>query len=998
MTLEDFFTLSEMKDGLTAPSRVQELVSVMQKEKDSEVKNAADVTRQWAAVASTIAATENKDCLDLFIQLDGLCFINRWLKDAQDFGVDANDSFVEESITAMLRAVEKLHIDSEKSMSSGIRITVSNLLGHHSARVQDRARTLFDSWKGVGNGDTESHDVELAKVDNSSDKIVREETQPSAANEAGNDNDPASGLIGSEKSLLKSSDNLPVHSSDNVLQLSASVECIDIKVGSENHVAGVPSSAQEVAPAHEGLPICTTGETTSAGTCNFPIPNQSSFEGQSDVVQLSDLAKVEKQEQNINDPPEKLGAPEICSVSSNKPESEPVSMVACEAKAPESVKNPALEQNVEHNEDDVCRNLTNSASMRTPASDRSGEDDVTSITQVFKATENDNDCCSNALQGASVSDSNLGKTEVLDVSVFGTEYVTASKEGKGHEEDTSIGSDSSKPGIDFRSSNIIDKRGSDNELDCGIVDALEFARKIAQEVNREVSCSSEKVSEHRIRQPCSPDSVRKEDELTPVPPKEVSSRQSHATEACSMEGHVSILDNNEAEPECRPYVVSLEVTEKAQDSGGNSEKRLCGFDLNEVGADDMDVSVNTMSTPIPVVSASRPAPTPGLTGAPLQFEGTLGWKGSAATSAFRPASPRKNCDNDRNLSVDMNFDTSKQRQDWLDFDLNVAEGEEGNVKPTAESSGRPSGQSSFEFSPKKSSRLEFDLNSTGDDGDTQPSDQRMEGQLFLGRNGCWSPSPASSSSSMQPSVRNIDLNDRPCLQTDLVDQGPIKSAHLINAFGSKSSNAPVISLLGAKVEVGKKECVPQRLSLQNGKATEPAIELTMSRAGSVLGMTPTVPFNHSSVFGYNGVASASVTPAMSFSSAMYGSGGTIPYMVDSRGAPVVPQVGGSSSTVLSSYSQPPIFMNMAGTQLGLNGFGPSRPNFDLNSSFMIEGGNRDTLAARQFFFPVQGRAVEEQVRSMPQPSSSGVSGKRKEPDSGLEPYPFIYKNPQPPWK
>ena len=85
----------------------------------------------------------------------------------------------------------------------------------------------------------------------------------------------------------------------------------------------------------------------------------------------------------------------------------------------------------------------------------------------------------------------------------------------------------------------------------------------------------------------------------------------------------------------------------------------------------MDVSVNTMSTPIPVVSASRPAPTPGLTGAPLQFEGTLGWKGSAATSAFRPASPRKNCDNDRNLSVDMNFDTSKQRQDWLDFDPRI---------------------------------------------------------------------------------------------------------------------------------------------------------------------------------------------------------------------------------------------------------------------------------------------------------------------------------------
>ena len=119
MTLEDFFTLTEMKDGLTAPSRVQELVSVMQKEKDCVVKNVGDAMRQWASVASTIAATDNKECLDLFIQSDGLWFINRWLQDVQNAG-DTNESCIEESITALLRAVEKLHLDCEKSMSSGI--------------------------------------------------------------------------------------------------------------------------------------------------------------------------------------------------------------------------------------------------------------------------------------------------------------------------------------------------------------------------------------------------------------------------------------------------------------------------------------------------------------------------------------------------------------------------------------------------------------------------------------------------------------------------------------------------------------------------------------------------------------------------------------------------------------------------------------------------------------------------------------------------------------
>ncbi|XP_061363704.1 uncharacterized protein LOC133307241 [Gastrolobium bilobum] len=1069
MTLEDFFTLTEMKDGLTAPSRVQELVSVMQKKEDYAVKNGGDATRQWAAVASTIAATEDKDCLDLFIQLDGLWFINRWLNDAQSFGSNTNDSFVEESITAMLRAVEKLHLDSEKSTSSGIRVAVSNLLGHRSSKVQDRARVLLDSWKGGGNGNAESHESDLGRVNNVSDKIVREEDQPSSRNEASNDDDHASLLVGGEKSQLRRSDSqLPqkvasvqIQSSDNALQSSASLDCDDIKDRS-NHLAGVLTSVQEVAPISEG-------ETTSAGTCNLPIPKQCSFKGQQDDLQLNDLCKTEKQDQNVNGPPEKLGVPDISSAST-KPEPEPVSIGASEAKALEFVKEPALGHSVESNEDGVCQKIIVSGSMKTPASDRmSGVDDARAINssnpQHTKTSENNDDCYSNALQDSSVSGSNLVKPEVLQMSFLKTEYVRAVKEGKGEVsnqgDNTSNGSDSFKWGKGPRSPNITDKssgikheygivdtsevarqcaqeiereygrtvkevssqgydtsngsvsfkreknsrsrniidKSSDIELEYGIVDALEVARQVAQEVEREVrSSSSEKISEGRIRRAGSPDSIGKKDELTCILPEEVSSRQSNSAEACSEEeGQMSVSDDIEADPECIPDLESSQVTEAARDAGGNSEKSLCTFDLNEeVGSDDMDVSVNAMSTtPIPVVSASKPAQSSGLPTAPLQFEGTLGWKGSAATSAFRPASPRKNSDSEKNVSVGGNSDISKQRQDFLDIDLNVAEGEEGLVKQIGEFSGLPSGQSSVELSSKRSSRLELDLNSIGDDGDNQPSDQRMEGQLFSGRNGYWSPSPASSSSSMQPSVRNIDLNDRPYFQTELVDEEPIKSSPIIEAYGRSKSDAPVISILGAKVEVGRREYVPQTFSLPNGKAIEPAIDLTMSGAGGILGMSPTVSYDQSAVFGYNGLTSA---PPLSFSSAMYGSGGTIPYMVDSRGAPVVPQVGGSSSTVLSPYAQPPFIMSMTGTQLGLNGVGPSRPNFDLNSGFMIDGGNRDQLAARQFFFPAQGRAMEEHVRTIPQSSSSGVSGKRKEPDSGWETYPFSYKHQQPPWK
>ncbi|MED6175050.1 hypothetical protein PIB30_074882 [Stylosanthes scabra] len=1028
MTLEDFFTLTEMRDGLTAPSRVQELVSVMQKEQDSVVKNACDATRQWAAVASTIAATENKDCLDLFIQLDGLLFINRWLNESQNFGADAND---EESISALLRAIEKLQLDSKESISSGIRGTVHKLLGHHSSKVQDRARQLFDSWEGGENGEAQP------QADSSGDKIVKQESQPSAVTEGGNDDGHASEDVVGEKSQLRRSDSIlpekvsleQIKGSDNAPESSVRLDCEDLKEKA-NHFSNVLTSTQEVAPLSEGMATLTEIRNT-------PIPNPGNFKGEPDGVGLNDLSREEKQEQNNNGPPENSGIPDS-TLPSSKLGHGPVSVGATGTNEPKSVKEPTLEHN---DENGVSHKMTVSCDLRTAASDaKSGVDDVEAINssnpQPPKVSENDNECVSNALQDSLVSDRNVGKSEQLEMPFVKTEYVKGVTEGKGQVShqgndassygsereygivdnnalkvapqvslekgqvsnkviDASNGSDSSRRRKRRKIPNII-KKTSDIELEYGIVDALEVARQVAQEVEREVrSSSSEKISEDRTRQSDSSDSlVSSEDkyELSHVLPDEVSSRQSNSADAClEQQGHMSYSDNIEAQaqPECLPDLESSQVTEAARDPGGNLEKSLCTFDLNEeIGSNGMDVSVNALpAAPIPIVSNSKPAQSSGLPTAPLQFEGTLGWKGSAVTSAFRPASPRRSSDSEKNVSVGGNSDSSKLRHDFLDIDLNMTDGDEELVKQ--KSSGLLFEHSSAKLNPKQSSRLELDLNSVGDDGGgTQPSNCRMDAQLFSQRNGLWSPLQGSSSSSMQPSVRNIDLNDRPYFQTELVAQGPSNSS-IMDSYGRSKSDAPVISILGAKVEVDRREHAPQTLSIPNGKAIEPVIDLTMSGAGAMLGMNPSVSYNNSAVFGYNGLTSG---PHLSFSSAIYGSGGTIPYMVDSRGAPVVPQVGGSSSTILSPYTQPPVVMNMAGTQLSLNGVGPSAPNFDLNSGFMIDGGPRDTLAARQFFFPSSGRALEEHVRNTPQSSSSGVGGKRKEPDSGWDPYPFGYKD------
>ncbi|BAU01065.1 uncharacterized protein HKW66_Vig0255820 [Vigna angularis] len=60
---------------------------------------------------------------------------------------------------------------------------------------------------------------------------------------------------------------------------------------------------------------------------------------------------------------------------------------------------------------------------------------------------------------------------------------------------------------------------------------------------------------------------------------------------------------------------------------------------------------------------------------PLRIKGELGWKGSAATSAFRPAEPRKNAEMQSSTNDISSVDVTsiKQNRAPLDFDLNVAD-------------------------------------------------------------------------------------------------------------------------------------------------------------------------------------------------------------------------------------------------------------------------------------------------------------------------------------
>lgn len=1024
MTLEDFFTLTEMRDGLTVPSRVEELVSVMQKEKDYVLKNAGDAIRQWAAVASTIAATESKECLDLFVQLDGVSFIDRWLKDAEKFENDSSDSLVEESMTVLLHAIKKLDLDTGRSISSGIWITIKNLLGHRSEKVQDSARALFESWKHSEDGDNRCQEIGSAmSCDNGTEEVgnpVRESGQSACSdvnvalsNERGDAEDLATEPAGHENFPSRSpnclqrqkveDDQIQTH----VSQLSPQKisKDADVKDRSVGPLASSPTSGPipETNEVVKESSTCPVEGTPSLEISGHSVPQEESG-GRIRKPDTGRLYEIAKQEDKLNFSHEKLVMAEKSPFNAFELTAVPLDLDTATANAQVAGSKVSAGDDINSNSFRVGKAAL--GPRRTVSEVKNEKDDKGILGQcntVLKTVE-DSACSSANVQKSSVVECSTGKPDVLDIAFLRREDRGAAKEDEEHSSDdgenVAAASNSYRLGMEVRGPSVAERKRSRIELEYGIVDAIEVARQVAQEVEREMNL--ERDSEVGIRQRGSPEPINAKQDVLAIVPSVERAREQNDTSDASSEGEGSLInpENMNTEQDGSMHEMeSSQVTEATQEPEDKMEKGMCAFDLNqEVSSDDVDCTANAVSTPVSVVSASKPAASAaGLPPAPLQFEGSLGWKNSPR-SAFRPASPRRSTVAEKTVPGEESHD-SKQRHTCLDIDLNVAEGGDdkaADLMPGIQipvSSSLRSGESSVEVSSKRSERFKLDLNRIGDDGEPSISDFRGERQLLNLRNGQRSPSPASSSSTM----RNFDLNDRPLFHNDFSDQGPYggRSSQNVTSYG-KPKSEPVISLFGAKVEVDKKDHVPQSLSLLNGKGLESAADAGVPRGAGFWEMGPTI--SYPPPWAYNGLNTG---PAVSLSSTMYRPG----YMVDPRVNPFVPQAIGSVSPVLSSFPQPPFMMTSA--PLGLNGpgpsraqFDPSRAQFDLNSGFTIDGVNREQPAVlRQFLVPDQGRSMEEHMRVSLQPSSSsGLGGKRKEPEGGWESYPIGFRQQQPPWK
>ncbi|XP_073148325.1 uncharacterized protein [Henckelia pumila] len=1009
MTLEDFFTLAEMNNGLMVPSRVRELVTVMMNDIGCYAKNVCEATRQWSALARAIAATENKDCLNLFIQLDGLQFIYKWLKDAQEYSNEASDSYAEESITHLLQVLEKLHENNDKMFSSEIWTVVNDLRAHNSLRVQDKARVLFESWekKRMGeekktSGDSVSDvgangDFTADGMGTCVNIVTKDAPEYCVRDMSPSNNAPGEEGVSETATCMDGLQADPVESEPNSDMLLDPLLTDDRP---SNHSSS-PSISN---PAEEPLVQPPKGATSATVSC----PDVSGKCHELEVI--GDVKDITK----IGSSPWKLGLPKEPKLLEEIPF--PSSLDAADA-MDSSTEPTSLAVSGDKN---LCGEGW-STWIDQKASDFDGK----------VATSNGH---SNRRQSSSAFDTKEGGE-------FNHHVLWSSSSGKHYQEDlederTALLTNEDDGKINRHDLRIRDyvlatdysffKKDKDREhepsgkkssvnLDYGLLDPLEFARQVAIEVQREVvdyreqSCSSEKLPGENVQPSFSLDSVSgnqshasggssKETANDPELSDEVSSGQE--------ESSASSKDTN-AEPTNGIQDVEIsQVTEESLEET-NKEKGVCNFDLNvEVCSEDVDRPMNQFSAPVSVVSASRPVAAPGFPTAPLQFGGNLGWKGSASTSAFRPASSRRMPDIDKDLSNGGRSSSSKHRQELLDIDLNVAESGDGRTrnlsadKQVLTSLSLPSGESSVEMK-SRSEHIALDLNLASEVGGGL-MDWRA-GQLFPQRQFLQSLSNSSTSSIKQPSLKNIDLNDHPSFTNDSFNHSQLsKYSQNLNFPGSVKSDDSVISILGTRVEVNHKEFAAQTQPVPNGKTSELAFDINYGRTGSFLGMGSVLPFVHSTFYGCSNIAPAPPPPpppppahGMPFSSTIYGPGGPIPYMVDSRGAPVIPQIVGSASALPMAFSQPPFFLDTTHSSFSYSG-GSSRSMLDLNSGTTMEGGNKDPTSLGLFLNSGPARPMDEQIWSTSQPTiSSGFGGKRKEPENGWEHYPP--KPHPPPW-
>ncbi|XP_010928569.1 uncharacterized protein [Elaeis guineensis] len=402
----------------------------------------------------------------------------------------------------------------------------------------------------------------------------------------------------------------------------------------------------------------------------------------------------------------------------------------------------------------------------------------------------------------------------------------------------------------------------------------------------------------------------------------------------------------------------------------------------------------------------------------LKTKAEPGWKGSAATSAFRPAEPRKVFEMPLSTSdVPTSDAAGKQVRPPLDIDLNIADErvlEDLGSQSSAQTTGSESGAISNHEAPTRTAGgLDLDLN-RADEGTENgqfvaSTSQRLEVPLLPVR-----PAPGGFSNGEANVSRDFDLNNGPGL--DEVGSEPAPRSQHAKSSSSVPFLPPVAGLRMNNAELGNVSswfpsgnsypavAIPSFLP-ERGEQPYPIVAAPGAQRilGSVTGggtfgndiyrtpvlsSSPAMAFSPATAFPYAGFPFGSSFPLASTSF----TGGSTTYVDSSSGGAscfpaISSQLVGPAGAVSSHYQRSYVINLPEGSSSGGsdNSRKWARQGLDLNAgpgSADMEGkDDRLPSASRQLLVAGTQAFVEEQARMYQVP---GGGLKRKEPEGGWD--------------
>ncbi|KAL0916584.1 hypothetical protein M5K25_014110 [Dendrobium thyrsiflorum] len=515
-------------------------------------------------------------------------------------------------------------------------------------------------------------------------------------------------------------------------------------------------------------------------------------------------------------------------------------------------------------------------------------------------------------------------------------------------------------------------------------------------------------------------------------------------EACAK---ISAADGERKE-EVAADILSF-VTTAEQDAGAKLD-----FDLNEgILGDDVN-QVEPISAAAPVYSpairissfSSLSSSSPILNGSPapitvaapakgsfmppenlLKSKGELGWKGSAATSAFRPAEPRKVLEMPLNTSDVQSSDstTTKQGRPPLEIDLNVPDDrslEDVASQSSAQTTGSESGVISNRDLPAKAAGgLDLDLNRVDEGAENcqflASTSHRLEVSLLPSK-----PAANGFPNGEVYMLRDFDLNNGPGID-DVVTE-PLPRIQNMKNSNNIPFVPPIVGLRMNNAELGTgwfppgnsypavtiPSFLPDREQSYPMVAAAGAQRIlgTVTNAGSfgsdiyrgpVLPSSPAMAFSPAATaFSYAGFPFGSSFPLVSTSF----SAGSTNYVDSSSGGSYFPPIPsplvGAAGAVPSPYGRPYMVSlpegSAGGGSDGSRKWG--RQGLDLNAGPGTADEVKDdrVSSTRQLHAASSQSFMDEQARLY---QVAGAVLKRKEPDGGWEPERFTFKQ-QPSWQ